>query len=160
MSPDCTRRRQLATVANVTIEDFDEEEDAAFLAAVEDDIDHQPDHQSVPLILVDVGLSADSPIATRLIDPGAAINTIIANASTKKAPRREKTLMDSETVIIATCLNPYIRDKWFTTEIDPARHGEVREMLENAYNRYASSLLPTVTPDIDVADGSKEQKTG
>ncbi|TYJ51639.1 hypothetical protein B9479_007773, partial [Cryptococcus floricola] len=38
-------------------------------------------------------------------------------------------------------LNPYIRDEWYTTEIDPARHGEVREMLENAYNHYASSLL-------------------
>ncbi|TYJ51565.1 hypothetical protein B9479_007862 [Cryptococcus floricola] len=53
------------------------------------------------------------------------------------------------------------------TKIDPARHGEVREMLENAYNRYASSMPPTssvtvpiVTPDIDAADeGQRLQPT-
>ncbi|TYJ51100.1 hypothetical protein B9479_008348, partial [Cryptococcus floricola] len=78
------------TVANVTIDDFDEEEDAAFLAAVEDDIDHQPNHQSVPLILVDVGLSADSPIATGLIDPGAAINTVSKSFVQRAGLRKEK----------------------------------------------------------------------
>ncbi|TYJ51194.1 hypothetical protein B9479_008249 [Cryptococcus floricola] len=90
MSPDCPRRHQLATVANVSIEDLDEEADDVFLAAVEDDIDHHPDHQSVPLILVDVGLSADSPIATGLIDPGAAINTVSERFVQRAGLRKEK----------------------------------------------------------------------
>ncbi|ODN75475.1 hypothetical protein L202_06608 [Cryptococcus amylolentus CBS 6039] len=69
-SRECSARETAATVANLSIDDLDEDGDV-FAAMVEHDIDCT-DASSVPLILVDVGLSADSPITTGLIDPGAA----------------------------------------------------------------------------------------
>ncbi|ODN73920.1 hypothetical protein L202_07426 [Cryptococcus amylolentus CBS 6039] len=73
-SRKCAAREAAATVANLYIDNLNEDGDV-FAAMVEHDIDCT-DASSVPLILVDVGLSADSPITTGLIDPGAAINTV------------------------------------------------------------------------------------
>ncbi|ODN81956.1 hypothetical protein L202_02292 [Cryptococcus amylolentus CBS 6039] len=60
-----------------------------FYRALEDDLnDDNP--LLVPLIIVNIGLSADSPIATGLFDPGAAINTVSESFVKMAGLRKEK----------------------------------------------------------------------